>query len=343
MGCGHGISPAYGEFERFYRQRLVSQAPDWHHYNGAGTKLTVVQRSLTAIIAVAMLAAGCSYSAAAAPEILRPAPAPMTNLPPITEAPEPTTTTEASDTESPSVETTIKNDEVVDWYRGAITLATEADAEVTVNGEPAGLDLGGSVRVPIVNAPGENTIVITATDVAGNTTTELVVYTFDPPEGWIAAAGDSIMLGATDEIEARIGSDTVNASVSRQFLDAPGLVTDMFRRDNPPQAVIIGLGTNGPVQDRHLDQVMDIVGSEALVAFINVRVPRNWEATSNDALAAGVDRYDNAILIDWFSVTDERNELLSGDGFHPSSAGRVVFADLIAEAILPDREPAESQ
>ena len=336
------ISPAYRRFQRLYRRRSVSRVPHRHHYSSAGTKLTVVHRPFTAIIAVALLASGCSYSATAAPEIARTALAPMTNLPPITEAPEPTTTTEPRDAEPPSVEMTIRNDEVVDWYRGTITLATEADAEVTVNGEPAGLDLGGSVRVPVMNAPGENTIVITATDAAGNTTEESVVYTFDPPKGWIAAVGDSTMLGAKDEIEARLGSDVVDATVSRQFLDAPGLVAGLFRRENPPQAVIVGLGTNGPVQARHLDQVMDTVGPETLVAFINVRVPRDWEATSNDAIASGVHRYDNAILIDWFSVADERNELVAGDGFHPSQAGRVVFADLIAEAILPDWEPAES-
>ena len=335
------ISPAYGEFQRFYRQRLVSQAPDRHHYSSAGTKLADVHRSLTAIIAVALLTAGCSYSATAAPENSRTAPAPMTNLPSITEAPEPTTTTEPRDAESPSIETTITNNEVVDWYQGSITLATEADAEVTVNGEPAGLDLGGSVRVPIVNAPGENTIVITATDVAGNTTEELVVYTFDPPEGWIAAVGDSIMLGAKDEIEARIGSDTVDAAFSRQFLDAPGVVADLFRREEPPQAIVVALGTNGPVQARHLDQVMDTVGPKTLVAFVNVRVPRYWEATSNNEIAAGVARYDNAILIDWFAAADERNELFMGDGYHPSPSGHVVFADLIAEAILQGREPAE--
>jgi hypothetical protein len=300
-----------------------------------------VHRSLTAIIAVALLAAGCSYSATAAPELSRTAPVPMTNLTPITEAPEPPTTTEPDDTEPPSIETTITNEEVVAWYRGSFTLATEADAEVTVNGEPAWLDHGGAVRVPIVNAPGENTIAITATDVAGNTTEEVVVYTFNPPEGWIEAVGDSIMLGAKDEIEARIGSDIVDAAVSRQFLDAPGLVADLFRREEPPQAVVVGLGTNGPVQTRHLDQVMDTVGSKTLVAFVNVRVPRNWEATSNDEIIAGVARYDNAILIDWFAASDDRSELFVGDGFHPSQEGRVVFADLIADAILKGREPAD--
>ena len=267
----------------------------------------------------------------------------MTNLAPITQPLESTTTTAPRDTEPPSIEVTIINGDVVDWYRGVVTVATEADAEVTINGQPAGLDLGGSVTFRLVNAPGENTIDITATDGEGNTAEESIVYTFEPPEGWIAMAGDSIMLGAKDEIEKRLGDDIVDATVSRQFLDAPGVVADLLRRTNPPQVVIIGLGTNGPVQAHHFDEVMEIVGSETLVAFINVRVPRDWEATSNGEIVEGVDRYDNAILIDWFAATDARDELFAGDGLHPSQAGRVVLADLIAGTILPDWEPIDSQ
>ena len=60
------------------------------------------------------------------------------------------------------------------------------------------------------------------------------------------------------------------------------------------------------------------------------------------AIAIGVDRYDNAILIDWSSATSERTDLLAGDGFHPSGAGRVVLADLIAEAIIPGWESKAS-
>jgi hypothetical protein len=266
----------------------------------------------------------------------------MTNLPAITQAPVPTTTTMPRDTEPPPVDTTIGTGDVVDWYRGELTVVTQADAEVTINGESVNVDTNGSVTLPIVNAPGENAIVVTATDAEGNSTEQSIVYEFEPPGGWIAAIGDSIMLGTRDEIEKRLGSDIVDATVSRQFLHAPDLVGDLVRLDNPPQVIIIGLGTNGPVQARHFDQVMENVGSDTLVVFVNVRVPLNWEATSNNEIAAGVERYNNAVLVDWFTVADDHNDLFAGDGFHPSGTGRVVLADLIAEAIIPNWEPADS-
>lgn len=220
-------------------------------------------------------------------------------------------------------------------------MSTEVDAELTIDRKTVDLDSEGSVTVPIVNAPGDNSITITATDDAGNTAMGSVVYTFDPPEGWIATLGDSIMRGAEEEIERRLGIDIVNATVSRQFLEAPALVADLVRRANRPQVVVIGLGTNGPVQTRHFDEVMEILGPETLVAFINVRVPRSWEATSNNELVAGVERHDNAILIDWFAMADDRDELFRGDGYHPSEQGKVVLSDMIADAILRKPEPQE--
>ncbi|MCL1588341.1 MAG: hypothetical protein M3092_07975 [Actinomycetia bacterium] len=307
------------------------------------TRLVVVHRAPATLVVSAVFVAGCSLGAPSAS--LTPAVplVPMTALPPITERPEPTTTTEPRDLVPPIVEATINSGDVVDWYRGRITVSTEADAQVTVNGEPAGLDLGGSVTVPIVNAPGDNTIIITATDTAGNTTESSVVYSFDPPQGWIATLGDSIMQGATEEIESQLGSGIVDATVSRQFLDTPELMTELASREVPPQVVVVGLGTNGPVQAEDFDQAMKAIGPRTLVAFINVHVPRDWEATSNDEIAAGVGRYDNAILIDWSTEAGERSELLVGDGFHLSREGHIALAALIAEAIFPETVPDDSQ
>jgi hypothetical protein len=305
-----------------------------HNYSEMSTKLVGVYRASTTAVVCALIAAGCTVGAPSVSQIRAEPPVPMTALPPITEPSEFANSTESPDTVPPVVETTINSGDVVDWYRGHITVSTEADADVTVNGQPAGPDLGGSVTVPVVNAPGDNTIIITAADNAGNTTETSVVYTFDPPQGWIATLGDSIMLGATAGIEQRLGSGIVDAAVSRQFLDTPELMADLAGREVPPQLVIVGLGTNGPVQAEDFDQAMEAIGPRTLVAFINVHVPRDWEATSNDEIAAGVDRFDNAILIDWSAVASERSELLAGDGFHTSGTGRIAFADLIVRTIL---------
>jgi len=199
----------------------------------------------------------------------------------------------------------------------------------------------GAFGVEYFNTVGENTIEVIATGPEGLSTTERLVYTFEPTQGWVAAIGDSVMLGTKPEIEKRLAEDIVDATVSRQFLHAPDLVRDLLRLDVPPEVIIIGLGTNGPVQARHFDEVMEHATDTPLVVFVNVRVPRTWEAESNRQLAEGVERYDNAVLVDFYDVAADRDDLFSADGVHPKQAARVILAELIAQAVFPQWIPVD--
>ena len=254
-----------------------------------------------------------------------------------TTAPTAASTTEAGDTEAPIVETIPQDGDVVDTYLVEFVGRTEPGSTVTVNEEPVVVDAAGTFSVMLPSDFGENEVVIEATDEAGNTSTTTSTYVFAPEDGWIAAIGDSVMLGSKEELEQRIGPGAVDAAVSRQFLDAPGMVVDLLDREVPPQVIIIGLGTNGAVQQRHFDEVMEIAVDVPRVVFINAHVPtRDWEAETNRQLAEGVERYDNAVLVDWFTPTEGRSDLFAKDNFHPTQVGRVIYADLVAEAIFPN-------
>ncbi|MCL1597963.1 MAG: hypothetical protein M3094_02170, partial [Actinomycetia bacterium] len=221
------------------------------------------------------------------------------------------------------------------------TGSTEPGVAVTVNGEPVIVDADGAFSVPVVSDLGTNTVTVRLDDGSGVTATHRVRYLFEPPDGWIAAIGDSVMLGSAPEIEKRLGEDIVDATVSRQFLAAPAIVEQLVARPVPPQVIIIGLGTNGPAQERHFDQVMEAASDERLMVFVNVRVPRTWEDASNRTIAEGVERYDNAVMVDWYSATKDRGDLFAADGVHPKQAGRVIMAELIADAIFPHWTPLE--
>jgi lysophospholipase L1-like esterase len=271
----------------------------------------------------------------------------LTTLPPlasaITVVPTTTSTTSPTDETPPSVATSPEQGDVVQWFRGEFTVRTEPGSLVTINGEDVELEASGRYAIPITNTPGANLVIVTSTDESDNVTTERVRYDFVPQEGWVAGIGDSVMLGSKIEIEKRLGTGVVDATVSRQFNNAPKLVARLLARPIPPEVIIIGLGTNGPAQERHFEEVMEIAGTDPLVVFVNVHVPRTWEATSNRELAAGVERHDNAVLVDWSAATEGRNNLFAKDGFHPKQPGRVIMAELIASAIFPDWEPLDEE
>lgn len=264
-----------------------------------------------------------------------------------TAAPETTTTSTTSTTQAPVIEPpvveTIPSDgDAVDTYIVEFAGRSETAVEVLVNGEPVDVDGQGNFVVMLPSDIGENEVVVEAIDEEGNTTVVSTSYVFAPEDGWIAAIGDSVMLGSKDELEKRIGPGTVDAIVSRQFLHAPDLVRRLLARSVPPQVIITALGTNGPVQERHFDELMAVAADVPLMVFINVHVPtRNWEATSNREIAAGVERYDNAVLVDFFTPMDGRSDLFAADNFHPTQAGRVIYAELVADVLYPNWEPLD--
>jgi len=309
-----------------------------------------MKRLMVLLALVSLLAAACSSAPAAdtsTTETFAPLEPTTTTVVETTVAPETTTTSTTSTTQAPEadppvVETTPADGDVVATYIVEFTGRSETAVDVLVNDEPVDVDNRGTFVVMLPSDIGENEVAIEATDEDGNTTVMSTTYVFAPEDGWIAAIGDSVMLGSREELEMRIGPGTVDATVSRQFLDSPGLVRDLLAREVPPQVIVTALGTNGPVQARHFDEVMEVAADVPLMVFVNVHVPtRNWEATSNREIAAGVERYDNAILVDWFTPTEGRSDLFAADNFHPTQAGRVIYAELVTEALYPNWNPSD--
>jgi hypothetical protein len=300
-----------------------------------------VNRLTLPLVAIALVAGACASSATAKDPTTTTIAA-ITTLPPATTTVVETTTTTEAPEEPPALTTSIEGGEVVDTYVRMLSGTTDPGATITIDGSGVEVAADGSfAEAPTFNTIGDTTVVVSATSPSGMTTTRRITYSFAPGDGWAAAIGDSVMLGCRDEIEKRLGVDIVDATVSRQFLAAPDLVRSLIDRPEPPELIIIGLGTNGPVQARHFDEVMEIAADVPLVAFVNVRVPRSWEATSNTEIAEGVARYANAVLVDWYSVTKDRDDLFAADGVHPKQPGRVIMGELIAEAVFPGWTPLD--
>jgi len=301
-------------------------------------------RVISVSVATVVLLGACSATSsrggpAGTPQLPTTTIEPVTSLPPVTVA---TTTTASTTTttvlaaEVPGLTTVPAHGDVVDRYAFDFVGSTDPEADVIVNGEPVEVDADGGFAAPVVSDLGMNIVTVVLDNGSGLTATHRVRYQFEPSDGWITAIGDSVMLGAAPEIEKRLGGDVVDATVSRQFLAAPALVERLVDGPVPPQVIIVGLGTNGPAQVQHFDQVMEAAGSDRLMVFVNVRMPRTWEGASNRTIAEGVERYGNAVLVDWYSTTRDRDDLFAADGLHPKQAGRVIMAELIAEAIFPN-------
>jgi hypothetical protein len=143
------------------------------------------------------------------------------------------------------------------------------------------------------------------------------------------AIGDSVMLGAKDELAGR--GIRVNAVVSRQFRDAVPIVEHLKAAGRLRKKVIIHLGNNGIlIGAADCNRISDVAGPNRTVYLVNLKIPRWYRRIQNERLAACAQRRANTLLIDWFNFSRSHPTWFAADGYHLTSAGQTRFTSLIA-------------
>ncbi len=202
----------------------------------------------------------------------------------------------------------------------------------------AGVGLA-SAQTPRIE-PGLQFLTTSATSSTTTTTTQpapgpTTAPTLPPPPPQVTAIGDSVMLGAKGALEARIPGIRVDAVVSRQFGNGIDLVRSLKAANQLSPVVVIALGTNGVITDGHMAALQPLLADRQRVIFVNLKVPRSWEAGDNDVLQRWVPRYGNAVLVNWNGEGSIHPEFFYSDRIHVNANGQARYADLIAAQINP--------
>jgi hypothetical protein len=153
-----------------------------------------------------------------------------------------------------------------------------------------------------------------------------------PVPGPVTAVGDSIMLDIQPYLATDIPGATIDGMVSRQFEAGISVVEADRAAGTLGNVLVVELGTNGTVTDADFDAMMQAAAGVQRVVFVNVDVPRDWEAPDNAVLAAGVARYPGqAVLADWYSLSVGHPEWFTPDQVHLEPAGAAALANLVAQ------------
>jgi hypothetical protein len=145
------------------------------------------------------------------------------------------------------------------------------------------------------------------------------------------AIGDSVMLGASEELRDR--GFHVNASRSRQFPDGITVVRSLKRNGRLPRKVVVHLGNNGFVYRGACGDLVRAAGSRRRVFLVTVKVPRVWRKANNRRLRVCAGHYENASLIDWYRFSKGHPGWFYDDGFHLNGRGRARYSGLIAHKV----------
>lgn len=146
--------------------------------------------------------------------------------------------------------------------------------------------------------------------------------------------GDSVIIDIQPNLEADIPGVSVDGLVSRQFESGIAVVQADRAAGTLGSVLVIELGTNGTVTSDNVDAMMQAAAGVKRVVFVNVDVPRSWEASDNAVLAAGVARYPGvAVLADWYSLSSPHPEWFTADQVHLNPTGASAMATLIAQNV----------
>jgi hypothetical protein len=158
----------------------------------------------------------------------------------------------------------------------------------------------------------------------------------------ITAIGDSVMLAAAPQLQEAFPGISIDAIVSRQMLSAPETLRAYVRKDALRPILILGLGTNGPIDAATLEEVRATVGPDTLMVLVNTQAPRDWIPGVNEILERFAQRYRSVELANWHGAIAPRIGELNQDQVHPGgpiSSGIYVSAVVDALQRLAELPP----
>ena len=153
----------------------------------------------------------------------------------------------------------------------------------------------------------------------------------------MAAIGDSVMLGSAHALRQDFAGIQIDAKVSRYVGAGLGIAKQMDAKQQLGNAVLIGLGTNGPITGYYEDETKALVqylGSNRQIFWINNYAPGiQWIEANNTYLTKLAKEHPNVHIIDWASLAAKHRNWLGDDGIHPNDTGVKEYSKFIHDEV----------
>jgi peptidoglycan/LPS O-acetylase OafA/YrhL len=149
----------------------------------------------------------------------------------------------------------------------------------------------------------------------------------------ITAIGDSVMLASASGLQQTFPGIQIDAVVSRQMSQLPSIIQGMKAAGSLRPILIVGLGTNGPIERSSLDEARALVGRNTQLVLVNVQAPRGWTDGVDATLSHYAQQYRDVELANWRDAISGQLNLLARDQIHPGSRGGEIYAGVIKDAL----------
>lgn len=146
----------------------------------------------------------------------------------------------------------------------------------------------------------------------------------------VVGVGDSVMLGALDQLYQKFPNGYFDAQISRTAWVLKGILQSLKTSNRFGNPVVINLGANGDCSDTCKVELMELC-EDREVFWINVT--NDSEVHVNDGLNSLASSYQHLHIIDWNSVSHQHPEYFVADGIHLTEIGKKAYTETIYDAI----------
>jgi peptidoglycan/LPS O-acetylase OafA/YrhL len=155
----------------------------------------------------------------------------------------------------------------------------------------------------------------------------------------IVMLGDSVMIGAEQNLAARLGPGfSMDAKVGRQADEFIAIVEAIKRQGHHPAAMVIQWGNNGPLYSEDMEALRKATTNVGQLFLISDHAPVSWQDESNEAIAEASKLWHHTTEIPWAKTADEGGESLFWDGIHLTPKGAGAYARLVSQ-VLHEKVP----
>ncbi len=147
----------------------------------------------------------------------------------------------------------------------------------------------------------------------------------------ITGIGDSVMLGAVDNLYSTFKNSYFDAKISRTAWSINDILLDLKSKNILGDIIIFNLGANGDCSKSCKEKIMATCGDRTVFWLNTTNLP-----SVNETLKEFAESYSNLTIIDWYNISKDHQEYFYADGIHLTSKGRIAYTNAIYEAIYND-------
>ncbi len=146
----------------------------------------------------------------------------------------------------------------------------------------------------------------------------------------VVGVGDSVMLGAVEDLYKQFPNSYFDAKISRSAWVANGILQDLKNRNLLGDPIVINLGANGDCTTACKKAIIETCKDRDLFWLT---VTNDKDVHVNDKLISLAKEYPNMHIIDWNSISSGHPEYFFSDGIHLTLKGRQVYTKAIYDSI----------